>query len=57
MSHRGRHMHGGFGIFMFVAAIAFAFGPRVARIVVGAGLIVSLAFFAYVLARIVMGTI
>lgn len=38
MTHH--HGHGGaFGAFALVAAITFAFGPRVARIVVGSVLI------------------
>lgn len=37
MTHH--HGHGAFGAFAIVAAIAFAFGPRVARIVVGTVLI------------------
>ena len=58
MSYGGHHGHGGaFGVFAIVAAIAFAFGIRTARIVVGAGLILGVLFFAYVMVRIVMGTI
>lgn len=52
------HRHGGaLGIFAIVAAIAFAFGARTARIVVGSVLLVALAFFGYVLFRVVTGTI
>ena len=58
MTHGGHHGHGGaFGVFAIVAAIAFAFGVRTARIVVGVALIAGSAFFAYVMFRIVMGTI
>jgi len=40
----GHHRHGGaIGVFAIVAAIAFAFGLRTARIVVGAAIIVALA--------------
>lgn len=55
-----RHHHGhsgAVGIFAVIAAIAFAFGERTARIVVGSALIIGLACFAYVMFRIVMGTI
>lgn len=55
MSHH--HGHGAFGAFALVAAIAFAFGKRTAQVVVGSVLIVCLLAFAYVMARIVMGTI
>lgn len=52
------HGHSGaLGIFAIVAAIAFAFGERTARTVVGGALIIGLACFAYVMFRIVMGTI
>ena len=55
---RGHHSHGGtLGIFAIVAAITFAFGVRTARIVVGSVLIIVTAFFAYVMFRVVMGTI
>lgn len=59
MSHfGGHHGHGGaFGIFALVAAIAFAFGVQTARIIVAFVLIVGLTFFAYVMFRVVMGTI
>lgn len=58
MSYGGHHGHGGaFGVFAIVAAIAFVFGVRTARVVVGAGLILGAAFFAYVMYRVVMGTI
>jgi hypothetical protein len=58
MTSHLHHRHGGtLGIFAIVAAIAFAFGIRTARIVVGSALLISTAFFAYVMFRIVMGTI
>lgn len=48
MTHN--HGHGGtFGAIALIAAIAFAFGPRVARIVVGTALIAVLVFFVAVL--------
>lgn len=56
MTH-GHHSHGGIGLFAIVAAIAFAFGIRTARIVVGTALLVVVACFVYVMFRIVMGTI
>ena len=56
MNHR--HSHGSaIGILAIVAAIAFAFGERTARVVVGSALIVAATFFVYVLFRVVMGTI
>jgi hypothetical protein len=55
---RHHHGHGGaLGIFAIVAAIAFAFGARTARIVVGSALLIALACFAYVMFRVVTGTI
>lgn len=54
MTHRG---HGALGIFALITAIAFAFGPRAARIVVGTALVAGAVCFVYVLARIMMGTI
>lgn len=42
---------------VIVALIAFAFGERTARAVVAAGLLVVCAFFAYIMFRVVMGTI
>lgn len=52
------HGHGGsLGAFAIVAAIAFAFGMQTARIVVGSVLIAGVAFFTYIVFRIVMGTI
>lgn len=55
MAHH--HSHGGLGIFMLVTALAFAFGPRVARYVVGSVLLAGLAFFGYVMFRIITGTV
>jgi hypothetical protein len=50
--------HGGtIGVFAIVAAIAFAFGIRTARIVVGTALLISVACFVYVMFRVVMGAI
>jgi hypothetical protein len=58
MTYGGHHRHGGtLGIFAIVAAIAFAFGVRTARIVVGSALLIAAAFFAYVMFRVIMGTI
>lgn len=58
MSHEGHHMgHGTFGAFAVVAAIAFAFGARTARVFVGSVLIAAALFFAYIMFRIVAGTI
>ena len=50
-------MHHAIGVFAIVAAIAFAFGERTARVVVGAALLLALAFLLYVIVRIEMGTI
>jgi len=56
MTHH--HGHGGaLGAFAIVAAIAFAFGAPVARFVVGSVLIVCGLFFAYVVFRVMMGTV
>lgn len=54
MSHH--HMHG-LGPLALIGAIAFAFGACTARIIVGGVLLAGLVFFAYVMFRIVMGTI
>lgn len=55
MSHHG---HGGaLGVFAIVAAIAYAFGNTAARVVVGSVLIAGLLCFAYVMARVIEGTI
>lgn len=51
--HRGHAIGAG----LLVAAIAFVFGWRAARIFVGTVLIVATAFFGYVAFRIVTGTI
>ncbi len=56
MTH-GHHHGSTVGVFALVAAIAFAFGVRTARIVVGSALLLGAAFFAYVMFRVVMGTI
>jgi len=50
------HGHG-LGIFALVAAIAFAFGLKPARIIVSGVLLAGLLFFAYVMFRVVAGTI
>lgn len=55
MSHRGHH--GMLGVLAVVAAITFAFGERTAQYVVGGTLIAVTLFFAYVMFRIVRGTI
>ena len=55
MSHN-HHMHG-LGALALISAIAFAFGVRTAQYVVGVVLLAGLGFFAYVMFRIVMGTI
>jgi hypothetical protein len=53
----GHHSHGGaIGVFAIVAAITFAFGVRTARIIVGGALLIAVTFFAYVMFRVVMGT-
>lgn len=53
MSH---HRHSGaIDAFAIVAAIAFAFGPRAARVVVGGALVVWTALFAWIAIRTVMG--
>jgi hypothetical protein len=59
MSYGGHHGHGGgmFGLAAMIYVIAFVFGKRVAQIVVGSVFIIGVAFFAYVMVRIVMGTI
>ncbi len=50
-------MHHTIGIFALISAIAFAFGERTARAVVGGALVVGLVFFAYVAVRVVTGSI
>lgn len=52
--HRTSH---GFGALAFVAAVAFAFGIPAARVLVGAVLVAGGLFFAYVMVRVIMGTI
>lgn len=49
--------HHSLGAFAIVAAIAFAFGMRTAQIIVGGVLVAGVLFFAYVMFRVVMGTI
>jgi hypothetical protein len=50
-------MHHAVGVFALVAAIAFAFGERTARVCVGVVLVVGALFFAYVVVRVITGTI
>lgn len=50
-------MHHAFGIAFIVAAIAFAFGERTARAVVGAGLILGIGAVLYVSWLVVSGSI
>lgn len=57
MTHGHHHHSGAFGLLAIVAAIAFAFGARTARIIVGSALLIGVAAFGYVMFRIVMGTI
>jgi len=58
MTHGMRHGHSGtLGVFAIVAAIAFAFGIRTARIVVGTALLAGVAFFGYVIFCVWMGMI
>jgi hypothetical protein len=57
MTHGMHHGHGGLGLFAIVAAIAFAFGIRTARIVVGSVLLAGVAFFGYVVICVWMGMI
>lgn len=56
MTHRAGH-GGVWGAFAIVAAIAFVFGVKTARVMVGTVLVAGALFFAYVMFRIVMGTI
>lgn len=49
-------MHG-LGILGLVFAIAFAFGGRAARVVVGSVLIIVAVTFLYIMFRVVTGTI
>lgn len=50
-------MHTAIGGLALLGLIAFAFGERVARIIVAGGLILAALGFAYVMFRIVSGTI
>lgn len=50
-------MHTAIGGLAILGLIAFAFGERVARIIVGAGLIIAALGFAYIMYRVVSGTI
>lgn len=50
-------MHHALGVGLLIALIAFAFGERTARGVVGGALILAALAFAYVMFRIVSGTI
>lgn len=55
---RHHHSHGGaLGIFAIVAAIAFAFGERTARIIVGSALLIGAAFFAHIIISVWVETI
>lgn len=56
MNHHPHTSHG-LVAFAFVAAIAFAFGLRAARVAVGAVLVVGALVLAYIMFRIVAGTI
>ena len=49
------HHHGAIGAAALVAAIAFAFGPRVARFVVGAALILAAVFFGGIFLFVILG--
>lgn len=55
MSHN--HHGGAFGALAIVAAIAYAFGPRTARVIVGGALLAVLAAFLYVSFLIIAGEI
>ena len=50
-------MHHAVGVFALVAAIAFAFGERTARVVVGIALVVMLVAALYIAVRVVEGSI
>lgn len=56
VTHQHNHGHA-LGLGLLVAAIAFAFGIRTAKILVGGVLLIVAAFFAYIMFRIVTGTI
>lgn len=51
------HHNHGLGPLLLIGAIAFVFGERVARGIVGTVLLAGLGFFAYVAWRVVMGTL
>lgn len=55
MTHH--HTPHGLGALALIGAIAFVFGARTARIIVGSVLLAGGLFFAYVMFRIVTGTI
>jgi len=58
MSYGNHHSHGGmFGLAALAYVIAYIFGKRVAQIVIGGIFSVGVVFFAYVMYRVVMGTI
>ena len=59
MSYGNHSGHGGglFGTAAIVYVIAYVFGKHVARMVVGTASLVVLACFAYVMVRIVTGTL
>jgi hypothetical protein len=50
-------MHHAVGVFAIVSAIAFAFGERTARVVVGGALIAMALGFAYIAVRVIEGSI
>lgn len=51
------HFGHGIGVALIVGAIAFAFGMRTARVIVGAALILAIAFLAFVIIQIERGAI
>jgi hypothetical protein len=57
MSHGHHHGGGMFGLAAIIYVIAYVFGKRVAQIVIGTVLLIGSVFFAYVMFRVVMGTI
>lgn len=50
-------MHEVIGLGLLITAIAFAFGQRTAQYVVGAVLITGALGFAYIMYRVISGTI
>ena len=50
-------MHHTIGILGLISAIAFAFGERVARAIVGSALIIAALAFVYIMVRIINGSI